>query len=44
MLSDRNLSQKTTNYRIHLYEMCKIVKDSSRKEITGCSGLESRKG
>ena len=28
MLSDRSLSQETTNYRIHLCEMSKIVKDS----------------
>lgn len=32
MLSDRSLSQKTTNYRIHLYEMCKIIVKDSEAE------------
>ena len=45
MLSDKSLSQKTTNYRIHLYEMCKIVKDSEAERrllvAGGCERIRS---
>ena len=45
MLSDRNLSQKTTNYRIHLYEMSKIVKDSeAERRLLVALGWRAWKG